>query len=96
MPASLIEAGMAGLPVAGTALTGVPEVVETGVTGLLVRPGDRDALRAAVARLLEDGALRAGLGAAAQARCRERYGIAGIAAAYRKVYEEVAAACPVS
>ena len=31
MPASLIEAGMAGLPVAGTALSGVPEVVETGV-----------------------------------------------------------------
>ena len=44
----------------------------------------------------KDGALRAGLGVAAQARCRERYGIAGIAAAYRKVYEEVAAACPVS
>jgi glycosyltransferase involved in cell wall biosynthesis len=96
MPASLIEAGMAGLPVAGTALTGVPEVVESGVTGLLVQPGDRDGLRAAVARLLEDGALRASLGAAAQARCRERHGIAGIAAAYRKVYEEVAAACPVS
>jgi glycosyltransferase involved in cell wall biosynthesis len=96
MPASLIEAGMAGLPVAGTALTGVPEVVESGVTGLLVQPGDRDGLRAAVARLLEDGALRASLGAAAHARCRERHGIAGIAAAYRKVYEEVAAACPVS
>ena len=49
-----------------------------------------------MARLLEDGALRAGLGAAAQAGCLERYGIAGIAAAYRRVYEEVAAACPVS
>jgi glycosyltransferase involved in cell wall biosynthesis len=96
MPASLIEAGMAGLPVAGTALTGVPEVVETGVTGLLVRPGDTDGLRAAVLRLLEDGALRSSLGAAARARCRERYGIAGVAAAYRGVYEEVAAACPVS
>jgi hypothetical protein len=43
-----------------------------------------------------DGALGGGGGAAAQPRCRERHGIAGIAAAYRKVYEEVAAACPVS
>ena len=96
MPASLIEAGMTGVPVAGTALTGVPEVVETASTGLLVaarrprRPAGGGGAAAG------DGALRASLGAAAQARCRDRYGIAGIAAAYRKVYEEVAAACPVS
>ena len=96
MPASLIEAGMAGLPVAGTALTGVPEVVETGVTGLLVRPGDQAGLAAAVERLVDDGGLRASLGAAARARCLERHGIAGIAAAYRDLYGEVAARCPVS
>jgi glycosyltransferase involved in cell wall biosynthesis len=96
MPASLIEAGVAGLPVAGTALPGVPEVVEAGVTGLLVEPGDGDGLRAAVERLLEDGGLRASMGAAARARCLERHGIAGIAAAYRDIYEEVSAACAVS
>lgn len=96
MPASLIEAGIAGLPVAGTALPGVPEVVEDGVTGLLVRPGDTGGLRTAVERLLEDGALRAALGAAARDRCLARHGIAAIAAAYRGVYEEVAAPCPVS
>src|SRR4030095_10598744 len=52
MPASLIEAGMAGLPVAATTLPGVPEVVVDGTTGLLVPPGDREELRGAVERLL--------------------------------------------
>jgi glycosyltransferase involved in cell wall biosynthesis len=92
MPASVIEAGMGGLPVAGMALTGVPEVVEDGVTGLLVPPGDHDALRAAVGRLLEDPWLRASMGDAARVRCRDRYGIAAVAAAYRAVYEELAGA----
>jgi glycosyltransferase involved in cell wall biosynthesis len=92
MPASVIEAGMGGLPVAGMALTGVPEVVEDGATGLLVRPGDHDGLRAAVARLLEDPWLRADMGDAARVRCRERYDIARVASAYRAVYEELVGA----
>ena len=96
MPASLIEAGMAGLPVAGTTLPGIPEVVEHGTTGLLVPPGDRENLRGAVERLLAEPTLRAAMGAAARDRCLARHGIAGIAAAYRKLYEEVVAACPVS
>jgi glycosyltransferase involved in cell wall biosynthesis len=92
MPASVIEAGMAGLPVAGMALTGVPEVVEDGTTGLLVRPGDHDGLRAAVERLLEDPRLRACMGDAARVRCRERHDIARVAAGYRAVYEELVGA----
>ena len=97
MPASVIEAGMAGVPVAGTALAGVPEVVVDGQTGLLAAPGDRDGLRAALDRLLGDGELRAAMGQAAQARCRGRFGIAAVAGAYHALYEELAgAACAAS
>jgi glycosyltransferase involved in cell wall biosynthesis len=97
MPASLIEAGVAGLPVAGVALPGVPEVVADGVTGLLVEPGDGAGLAAAVGRLVDDASLRVAMGAAARERCRERHGIDGIAGAYLALYREVvAAACPVS
>jgi glycosyltransferase involved in cell wall biosynthesis len=92
MPACVIEAGMAGRPVVAPALTGVPEVVEHGVTGLLAPPGDREGLAAAVDRLLTDGRLRAAMGRAARERCRERYGIDRVAAAYRDLYEEVARA----
>ncbi|HYY78042.1 MAG TPA: glycosyltransferase, partial [Actinomycetes bacterium] len=75
---------------AGVALDGIPEVVEDGVTGLLVPPGDRDGLRAAVGRLLADGPLRAAMGAAARARCLDRYGIDAIADSYRAVYRGLA------
>jgi glycosyltransferase involved in cell wall biosynthesis len=92
MPASVIEAGMAGVPVAGTALAGIPEVVVDGQTGLLAAPGDRDGLRAALDRLLGDGGLRAALGRAARARCRDRFGIDAVAGAYHALYAELAGA----
>jgi glycosyltransferase involved in cell wall biosynthesis len=97
MPASVIEAGVAGVPVAGTALAGVPEVVVDGETGLLAAPGDRDGLRAALERLLGDERLRAAMRQAAAARCRERFGIDAIAGAYLALYEDLAgAACAAS
>jgi glycosyltransferase involved in cell wall biosynthesis len=89
MPASVIEAGVAGLPVVGVALTGVPEVVADGVSGLLAPPGDHDGLRAATGRLLDDSALRAAMGREARARCRERFAIDVVATAYRELYEDV-------
>jgi glycosyltransferase involved in cell wall biosynthesis len=92
MPASVIEAGMAGVPVAVTALVGIPEVVVDGQTGLLAAPGDRDGLRAALARLLGDGELRAGMGRAARARCRDRFGIDTVAGAYHALYAELTGA----
>src|SRR5262249_49863776 len=57
-----------GKAVVGTAVGGVPEIVEHDVTGLLVPPGDEAALQAAIACLLGDPGLRRRLGAAARAR----------------------------
>jgi glycosyltransferase involved in cell wall biosynthesis len=89
MPACVIEAGLAALPVVAVTLTGVPEVVDDGVTGLLAPPGDLEGLRAALDRLLDDAGLRARMGRAAQLRCRERHGIAGVAEAYRALYRQL-------
>jgi glycosyltransferase involved in cell wall biosynthesis len=92
MPACVIEAGIAGVPVAGYALAGVPEAVADGETGLLVTPGDRAALVDAVERLLLDAPLRARLGAAASARCRELFDIRRVAPLYGEVYRAIAEA----
>jgi glycosyltransferase involved in cell wall biosynthesis len=57
-----LEAGACGLPVLAHDTGGVSDAVIDGETGLLVSPGDRQALSGALRRLVEDGALRRRLG----------------------------------
>ena len=57
-PNVLLEAMAMKLPVVSTRLVAVPEIVEDGVSGLLVPPGDESALAGALARLLDDPELR--------------------------------------
>jgi colanic acid/amylovoran biosynthesis glycosyltransferase len=61
IPVALMEAMAAGVPVVATRLSGIPELVQDGVTGLLVEPHDPAALAAALERLLGDEALAAEL-----------------------------------
>ncbi|MGX0902386.1 glycosyltransferase involved in cell wall biosynthesis [Roseovarius sp. MBR-79] len=68
LPVVLMEALAARVPVVATRIAGVAELVEDGVSGRLVAPGDVRALRAALAEVLGDGTLRAGMGAAGRAR----------------------------
>lgn len=60
---SYIEAMAMGLPVVGSNVDGVPEVVRDGDNGLLIKPGDAASLADAVIRLLGDDALRARMAA---------------------------------
>jgi glycosyltransferase involved in cell wall biosynthesis len=62
------EAMACGRPVVATAVGGLVDAIEDGVSGVLVPPNDPDAIRAALERLLADAALRARLGAAARER----------------------------
>lgn len=70
LPNVLVEAQSQGLACISTRLSGIPELIEDGATGLLVPPGDRAALADALARLIADPGLRARLGAAGEARVR--------------------------
>lgn len=58
LPMSILEAFSFGVPTISTPVAAIPEVVHEGETGLLVQPGDVDALSAAIIRLLGDASLR--------------------------------------
>jgi len=73
LPKSLVEAAASGRPIIATDVVGCREVVRDGVEGLLVPPGSVEAAASALVRLTEDPQLRARLGAAANARFRERF-----------------------
>jgi glycogen synthase len=71
LPQVLLEALGHGRAVVATPVGGIPSLVEDGVTGLLVPPGDAKGLRAAIERLLGDQDLRRRLGEAGRARVTE-------------------------
>ena len=73
LPMSVLEAMGAGLAVVTTPVGGIPDLITSGETGLLVPPGDIPALAAALTSLLDDPALRAQLGAAARRRVAQSF-----------------------
>jgi phosphatidyl-myo-inositol dimannoside synthase len=91
LPNVLLEAMAVGRPLVSTRIAGVPDVVDHDRNGLLVPPGDDDALAAALERLATDRELRARLAAAALDRARalswKSYGDQ-LLAGYEKVIAE--------
>ncbi|MEM6889077.1 MAG: glycosyltransferase family 4 protein [Pseudomonadota bacterium] len=70
VPVVLMEAMASRLPVVATSIAGVPELIETGKTGLLVPPGDTEALAEAISSVLADDTLCRTMGEAGCARVR--------------------------
>jgi glycosyltransferase involved in cell wall biosynthesis len=90
LPLVVLEAMAMGLPVIASSVGAVPDVVVDGVTGLLVRPGDVEALRSALCTLAADPGRAAALGEAGRTRVAESDSVTAIAGRWREVYREVA------
>lgn len=97
LPLVLLEAMGSGLPTVAFGIDGVVDVVADGAQALLAPPGNTAALASALERLVEDGALRARLGAAARELVIARYGfdsvIDRLEAAYRQAPGRSTKAC---
>jgi glycosyltransferase involved in cell wall biosynthesis len=87
-----VEAAACGLPVIASQVGGLPEVVLDGQTGLLVPPGDVNALAAAMARLLSEPELRARMGQAGRRFVLEHYRWEDNASLMDQLYKEVVSA----
>jgi L-malate glycosyltransferase len=90
MPGSVIEAMSCGLPVVSTNAGGIPYIVENGMTGLLVKVNDHEALAGQALRLLGDRALANKITSAARAEC-VKYSWEQVRAHWFRLYRELGA-----
>jgi glycosyltransferase involved in cell wall biosynthesis len=88
---SLLDAMAAGKPIVATSTGGIPEVVEDGVTGILVPPRDDAAMAEAIVSLLKDPELRWRMGNAGLSRARERFSAERMVSETLRVYQHVRA-----
>jgi glycosyltransferase involved in cell wall biosynthesis len=86
LPMAVAEAMACGVPVAATAVNAVADLVEPGVTGLLVPPQRPELMAAAIGYLLDSPAAAARMAAAGQARIGARYSGAGLSAVLTAAY----------
>lgn len=91
LPLSIIEAMSAAMPVLATAVGGVDELVQDGLTGLLHRAGDEADLAFKLQRLVDDSALRQRLGEAARARYQQCFTESAMLENTRTVYRRMLA-----
>lgn len=85
----LMEASMHGIPVVASRVGGTPEVVQDGVTGLLVPPADPTALAQAIKFLLENPAKAQRMGEAAISGSWEKFDMARYHAAFNAFYDKM-------
>jgi sugar transferase (PEP-CTERM/EpsH1 system associated) len=88
---TILEAMASGLPVVATQVGGNPELVEDGVTGRLVRPGDPQAIAAALRDYVLRPELAQGNGTAGRRRTEKQFSIPSMVEAYLGVYDAVLA-----
>ena len=86
-PLCLMEGMALGLPAIGTRLSGIPEIVVDGETGILVEPRDEIGLASAIERFLIDPAFYTHARKNALARAKSRYSSAVVVRAYSEQYE---------
>ncbi len=88
-PYVIVEAMALSRAVVASRIYGIPELVEDGATGILVEPGDADALARAISSLAGDPALASRLGAAGRARFETDFRVERCAAETVSIYREI-------
>ncbi len=89
LPNALLEAMALGLPAVVGSVGAVPEVIDHGVSGFLVRPGDIEQLSTLLGKLIRGSALRQKMGRAARERVRQDFGLPKVARLLDVLYQQL-------
>jgi glycosyltransferase involved in cell wall biosynthesis len=89
IPLTVIEAMAARRPVVSTAVGGLPEIIEHGVSGMLAPSGDASSLAASLVQLYQNADLRNQMAEVAAGRAQEKFSLQGMLNSYRDVYYDV-------
>jgi glycosyltransferase involved in cell wall biosynthesis len=84
---ALLEAKCAGSAIVATAVNEVPKILNYGVTGMIVPPGDPERMAHAFLHLARDAGLRKGLSERAFAEAEKTHSIDAVARAYQALYD---------
>lgn len=86
---TILEAMATGLPVISSAVGGTPEIIRHGVSGLLFRPGEHEAMSRAILRLFRQPAMAAAIGGLGQRRVSEAFSVSRMVDGYEELYRRV-------
>jgi glycosyltransferase involved in cell wall biosynthesis len=89
LPVTLIEAMMAGKPIIATGVGGIVDTLSDGENGIIVEPGDKDAITRAILQTAEDPEAMRRLGVRARATAVDEYSPRRVLARIEKIYEEL-------
>jgi glycosyltransferase involved in cell wall biosynthesis len=89
LPNVVLEAFAAGVPVVATAVGGTPEILEDGLSGYLVPPGDAEVLRRRIADVLRSEATRRAMGARGRDRVRREFSFEAQSSRYQELFHEL-------
>jgi glycosyltransferase involved in cell wall biosynthesis len=89
LPMGVLEAMAAGTPTVATSVGGIPDLIENGVSGFLIEPGDIDALADRIDLLLADADLRERFAGAARAKVASDYSTQRVLAQIEALYKRL-------
>ena len=92
-PLSVLEAMSSGLPVVSTRVGSITTILEEGTEGLLVEPGDQNALVNAIRALREDEQMRRSIGERARRKVVERFSLDGMVERYAALFKGILSDC---
>jgi len=89
VPMGILEAMAQGVAIVATDVGGIPDMIDSGVEGLLVKPGDVQSLTYALAKVLRNGVLRERMGEAARRRVSRQFSAVAVLPVLENTYREL-------